>query len=85
VATQNKTTKKSKKLNEESKLRSWFTHGSGGHLVVIGIVSLITIAFLVYAASQDMLEKYAFILILLVVTVILQVVLWLRIRNQTKQ
>lgn len=83
MATPNKAKNNSKKPAEESKLRRWFTHGSGGHLVVIGFVSLITIAFLIYAASQDMLEKYLFILIILVVTVILQVVLWLRIRNQS--
>lgn len=84
MATQNKATKNSKKPAEESKLRRWFTHGSGGHLVVIGFVSMITIAFLIYAASQDMLEKYTYLIVLLVVTVIVQLVLWLRIRKQSK-
>jgi heme/copper-type cytochrome/quinol oxidase subunit 4 len=84
VAAQNKTTKKSKKSTEESKLRRWFSHGSGGHLVVIGFIILITITFLIYAASQGTLKQYTYLIVLLVVTVIVQLVLWLRIRNQSK-
>jgi len=84
VATQNKTTNKPKKPTENSKFRRWFTHGSGGHLVVIGFVILLTVAFLIYAASQGILKQYTYLIVLLAVTVIVQLVLWLRIRKQTK-
>ena len=83
MATKNKQAKKTAKQPKESSLRNWFSHGSGGHITVIIIISLITIGFLIYAAANDVLEKYYVLIILLVLTIVMQVILFFRMRNKT--
>ena len=74
--------KKSSKQSKESSLKRWFTHGSGGHIVVILFIALVGIAFFIYAASKGMLEKYYYLIILLAIALVVQIILFIRIRRQ---
>jgi hypothetical protein len=84
MATKNKPTKKTANKPKESSLRKWFSHGSGGHITVIIIISLITIGFLIYAAANGVLEKYYVLIVLLVLTIVTQVLLFFRMRKKSK-
>jgi hypothetical protein len=83
MAAKSKQSQKSKNQPKQSSLRNWFAHGNGGHIVVISFVSLLAIGFLIYAAINDVLENYIVLIVLLVLTLLVQVILFLRIRNKS--
>jgi hypothetical protein len=83
MATKNNKTKITKSQTKESNLKHWYTHGSGGHITVIIFIALLTLGFLIYASLNGILEQYYYLILLLVLALIVQVILFIRIRRRS--
>jgi uncharacterized protein (DUF983 family) len=59
-----------------------FTHGSGGQIVVLLVIVLITAAFLLWTYSQGTLKQHLWLVVLLVAMLVVQLLLFYRIRTK---
>lgn len=80
---QQKPKKSSTGKSNKVSLRRWFSHGSGGHITVMIFITLLGVGFFIYAASNGTLEKYYYLIILLVLALLVQIILFIRIRRQS--